>query len=652
MSSSSVASPSGTAVKAVSPQSRLWLLLSRLGLLVGLYALCRILFVYCNSKAWQPDVSVASLLWNGLRFDLSAIAMTNILFVVLSLIPAPFADRRGWQRLLQVLFVVVNAIALLANFVDIAYFPFSHKRMQFDALRFVTGQKGTEFYTLLPQFLTQYWYLLLLYALVVVVLVWGYRRSRRLRLTYVVPKARYYLLQGLLFIFGAGLSILMIRGGLQYIPINVANAGEQVGAQHAPAVLNTPFSVIVTAERTELPPYQYFDDKAIEPAFRGIHTPASQAPFRKKNVLVIIVESLSKRYVHGLGGTIPTPFLDSLLAQSLVFTNGFANGEESIQGIPAVLASIPSWHTEPYIYSSYANNRISSLADLLVPQGYSTAFFHGGQNGTMGFDLFSGMAGYQSYYGRSEYANDSDYDGHWGIWDEPFLQFTARKLTSLSQPFSAAVFTLNPHHPFKIPEAYRSRFAETGHPVRSAVRYVDYALSQFFNTARQQPWFRNTLFVLVADHGSHRLEDMPYTPLDDYRIPIAFYTPDGSLAPRQDSTVAAQIDILPTVLDLLQYPKPYFSLGHSLVTPESGWQSQSISFLNGIYRRVDPAYSYEFDVTKGLALYQWHTDPFCTQNLIADPAHAAARERADSALKKTLQIYAEALRGNRMYVQP
>ena len=163
-------------------------------------------------------------------------------------------------------------------------------------------------------------------------------------------------------------------------------------------------------------------------------------PMHKKNVFVIILESFSSEHIgaltHQIGNknTDFTPFLDSLAEKSLVF-EGFANGKRSIEGIPAILASLPTWMTEDFITSQYSSNKFNSLASILKAEGYNTSFFHGGKNGTMGFDAFSKSAGFEFYYGKNEYPDQSDFDGSWGISDEPYLQYIAKTLNTTPEPF-------------------------------------------------------------------------------------------------------------------------------------------------------------------------------------------------------------------------
>ena len=172
--------------------------------------------------------------------------------------------------------------------------------------------------------------------------------------------------------------------------------------------------------------------------------------------MVLIVESFGNEWVGAAGAKKSfTPFLDSLTTESLYFKNGIANGKKSIEAVPSIFASLPSLLEIPYISSQYGNNRIEGLPRILKKEGYTSAFFHGATNGSMKFNGFAAQAGFDHYYGRTEYNNEKHYDGSWGILDEYFNPWTARKLSTLKQPFLASLFTLSSHHPFYIPPHMR-----------------------------------------------------------------------------------------------------------------------------------------------------------------------------------------------------
>ena len=145
-----------------------------------------------------------------------------------------------------------------------------------------------------------------------------------------------------------------------------------------------------------------------------------------------------------------TPFLDSLIHHSLTFEYTFGNGQQSIDGLPSVLSGIPRF-IEPVFLTPASLNKLSVFGSELKKKGYHTAFFHGANNGSLGFQAYARAVGYPEYYGREDYNNDVDFDGNWAIWDEEFLQFFADKISTFPEPFSVGIFTASSQHPFHIP---------------------------------------------------------------------------------------------------------------------------------------------------------------------------------------------------------
>lgn len=619
----------------VSMLTRLKNSIYNISLVLFLYAICRGLFLYFNQTHFD-STNIPSLFLYGLRFDISSVILLNSLYILLVILFAIY-EQKWQQAALKYLFLISNGIGLLVNLIDVVYFPFIHKRMQFDAFRFLTGSKGNEFFTLLPTFLVQYWYIWLLFLAMMVLLCNAYQPLHKL------PKFNFFVWIGT-FVFSVGLSVLAIRGGLQLKPLNIIHASELTSAQNIPVIINTPFSLSHTINKRHLDKLNYFSENELGECYQNFHKNAPNQPFSKKNVVIIIVESLSKKYVAYLGGEGKTPFLDSLFANSLVFSNGFANGRESIQGIPSILSSIPSWQDDPFIFSPYSGNKITSIASILKQEGYQTMFFHGGSNGTMGFNSYSKLAEFEHYYGRNEYKNEQDFDGKWGIWDEPFLQFMGKKLSETSQPFVASVFTLNTHHPFVIPQKYQQRFKQEGHPMLTCVSYADYALQQFFESIKHTDWYKNTLFVITADHAAPNFGKEKSSLTDDYQIPIVFFSPDGSLK-KMDETIANQIDILPTILEILHYPKPYFSFGKSLLNKNC--EHFSINYNAGIYQYINTNYCYQFNGKNAIGLYNWKNDKYFVQNLLRKSPQQAYTSM-DESLKKSIQLFNKAMIENKM----
>lgn len=344
--------------------------------------------------------------------------------------------------------------------------------------------------------------------------------------------------------------------------------------------------------------------------YNPLHTPSEDEAFRPMNVVQIILESNSMEY-YGRGFT---PFLDSLRNESLTSLNSFANGRISIDAMASVLSSIPRMG-ESFILTPSALNPISSAAGLLGQnKGYHTAFFHGAQENSMGFKAYSQSVGYKEYYGRESYGNDEDFDGHWSIWDEEFLQFYAQKMNSFPEPFATAVFTATSHHPYVIPDRYKDVFKEGALPIHRCVAYTDMSVRRFFETASRMPWYENTLFVICADH-TNAVELPEYgTEAGRYKVPIMFYTPDGSLKKMRDGTIQ-QIDIMPTILGILNYDLPYVAFGNDLTeTPDEDTFATVCN--NGVFQLFKDGYLLQFDGENPVALYSYDSDKMLQDNLL------------------------------------
>ncbi|MEJ0056396.1 MAG: LTA synthase family protein [Bacteroidota bacterium] len=547
----------------LTPVKRLSLQLS---LLLTCYFVCRCCFLLFNIGHFE-DVGVlqfASIAFHGIRFDISVILLINALYILLLFLPYPRGISRPWDGILQVLFISVNSIAIVFEACDWAYYSFTLKRATADVLDMI-NRKG-DFLLMLPRFVVEYWYVPFSVLLLVLALVKGNKKivlETPLTITPSQPATSGKLIQKTVrFIIVLGVSVI-IRGGFQRTPLSSSHAVEVTESSFVPLVLNTPFTIIHSLSGQALVDPHYYSEEELD-LYNNPLKQYSGKVFTSKNVVVIMLESFSKQFT-GLGErTSYTPFLDSLMDGSFVCRRGYANALHSAEGVPAVISGIPSLMDEPITTSNYGANSMTSLPDLLKQKGYETAFFHGGTNGTMGFDLFSSNAGYDHYFGRDEYDNEDDYDGDWGIWDEPFLQYYARTMSEMRQPFFTSVLTLTSHDPFRVPDQYKL-LPKGPLPVQQCIAYTDMSLRKFFRTAASQSWYNNTLFVITADHCSLMTENnLDHNNLGFYAIPIVFFSPGDSSLQGSTRVISQQIDILPSVLDYLGYEKPFFAFGNSV----------------------------------------------------------------------------------------
>lgn len=479
---------------------------------------------------------------------------------------------------------------------DFEYFKFTSKRTTADL--FITDGLEKDLLHLIPSFLKDFWYIAVLAILFFLTVRWLYQKIERLSIPSLKVKEQILIIIPLFALYFIG-----FRGGVQYRPLNVIQASQYAKAQNIPLVLNTPFTIIKSSYKENLKVKKFFEEDELASVYSPLLHFKQDSIVKELNVVVLILESFSKEYIGALNkdNKSYTPFLDKLIQESLCFPNGFANGKKSIEGLPAILSSIPTLMNTAYISSKYGSNSIQSLPSFLKERGYETAFYHGGENGTMGFNSFSDIAGIARYVGRDQYPKQSDYDGNWGIFDEPFLQFTIEDMSKMKEPFFSGIFTLSSHHPYTVPSQHEGKFEEGPIPILKTISYADYALKQFFETAKQQTWFKNTLFVITADHTQQNFREEYNNSVGRYRVPLLYYSP-AYIQPKIDSTIAQQNDIFPSVVDFIGYEGDIIAFGNSAFSKNK--QRFAVSYLNGIYQLISKDYYLLFDGENPIALYK------------------------------------------------
>ena len=381
---------------------------------------------------------------------------------------------------------------------------------------------------------------------------------------------------------------------------------------------------------------QYFSQEEAEAIFSPIHINEIEANGRlgKTNVVVLILESFSKEYIGFYNQDIAdyqgyTPFLDSLLAHSVSYKHSFASGRKSIDAMPSVLSSIPML-IEPYIVTPYSTNAVSSLAACLREEGYATAFFHGAPNGSMGFQAYARSAGFEHYYGMNEYDGIEAFDGTWAIWDEEFLQYYARTMSQMQEPFMTAVFTASSHHPFRVPERYEGVFPNGEKPIHPCVGYTDHALRKFFEYAQKQDWYDNTLFIITADYTNQVTLPQYTTAKGLFEVPIAFYSQQLEQGVFHEQGTVSQTDIMPSVLAYLGYQKPFFAFGEDALTraKKHPW---AVCYNHPAYQLLTDSTLVQFDGKQVCGIYNYLNDPLLQYNL--------ANEAVDSTQVAYLRAY-------------
>ena len=593
------------------------LLAWRIILLYVVLMLCRIVFYAYNSTLMGeiPFSEWWSLTCGSLKFDTVSIIYINAIFIILSLIPSRIRERRWWRRLKCWYYVVANSLLIVVtNLSDAIYFHYTQKRFTADEIFFADNDNSA---MLVLKFAAENWFIVLVGIALIIMLAAGY--WRKTREWSMLNGVWYYIGSTLILVLALGLSVGGIRGGFTKMtrPITMSNATLYTSdSMRATMILSNPFCILRTIGSSGKISYKkYFSDEELNSIYSPEHYPAateSATELEGRNVVLFVMESFSAEHSALLRPDLYedkeqkgyTPFLDSLMRQSYTFYNMYANGRRSIQALPAVWASIPSYKN-PFVLMPQAIAKTGALPAILDAEGYRTMFFCGSDHGSMGFGAFARQTGIKELFSRQDYEKvhgSDDFDGYWGIWDEKFIGYMGEQLNKSQSPFFATIFTLTSHHPFVIPEEYKGKLPEGLTPNHKCVAYVDQAVEKFFEKYGNEEWFRNSIFIFVADHvSSEQFSDIFRSSPGSYQVMGFIHAPESSLV-GEHRQVVSQVDIMPTLLGLMGYDKPYFAFGRDIFN-ELGEEPMSVSYDNNLFQAITGHHLILFDESHIVGVY-------------------------------------------------
>ena len=525
----------------------------------------RLAFAWQNASFFE-SIALATFFYGAL-FDAVTIALLALPYAFFSF-PLQWKASKFYRVVGKSYLVLITLFVFVLNTWDIAYFSYTQKRSSFSYFTHILT--GTETSSLAGEFLAEFWWLPVLFiGLLFVFIRILQKQPRSITTPSSKPKAWVYYLLSLFVTFS------LARGGFALRPISIIDATALTSLEQAPLVLNTAFTVLKTSRYDDPKKVHYLSKyelaRFLPSAQRNIH---SHLP-EQTNVVVIMLESFGTVYAGPNSKESYTPFLDSILSGGLFLENAISNGRTSMDAVPAILAGMPSWQNESYILSPYCTNQIDALPTYLKQKGYHTSFFHGAKTGSMNFDDFTKAIGIDHYYGMEHYKGLEAFDGNWGIWDHAMFSFFADELSSFKAPFFSTIFSLSSHHPYLLPANYKNRVKKGPEPLCATISYTDLALRAFFKKASSKKWFKNTMFVFVADHVGPTRSAANQSLPDRYHIPIGFYHPGLDLQKLfanqfNAAAVFQQIDIFPSILDMLGYDHQAFCFGQSLFAKEQG----------------------------------------------------------------------------------
>ncbi|MFH1230987.1 MAG: sulfatase-like hydrolase/transferase [Planctomycetota bacterium] len=592
------------------------------------YTLLRLGFFLANHRFFS-DVGTGEIIWAfiyGIIFDISALLMINGPLLLLYNLPLKFTNRKWLKIILLVLFWLLNLIFITINLADYGYFPVTQRRLMSEIyVMFVDIMR------MLPSMFPDYYYLFLALAVggaLFVFTIWRLFKKLDSLISYHFSLWREI---GCIILL-IGLITIGIKGGIQRKPIRQAHAFWSANRVTGYLTLNSSFTVIKSLFQARLPHHHFLPDNEASAEVTAMLCQKNeqmidmQYPFlrrksfpdtpQKLNLVIFIMESWSADYIGSVSGQTPsaTPFFDNLAMSSTLFTNFLANGHRSVVAVPSILDSIPGFYSNSlagkgnsFIESQSEVNSYIGLGNILLKYGYTTSCHHGAHKGALGFDAHSKLSGFLNYYGMEDYlkSGGSSRDAVWGVWDEEFFQDAIRRMDKFQSPFCSVIFSLTSHEPFRLPPHRQMLFNQYADETKLqvALRYSDYSLQQFFQLSREKPWFKNTIFIITADHTTHSKMNNFYS---CFHIPLLIYAP-GLITPQRCDTIGSQVDILPTILDILHISATHNSMGSSLLDTER--THYSVVTDGSLYGIFTDQFVLLNDLEKNFGLYDYHLDP-------------------------------------------
>lgn len=570
----------------------------------------------------NPELAIGdwlNYLFVSLRFDLKAASIWySPLYIVLAF--GLVFPHNYIHKVAKVLFVFAYLAALTFGLIAVFYFPISKNINGIELFQLVQGQEPRVIFG----YIKNYWVAILGAVGIGCLALQLYKKTK-------VELNRMPAL--LACIVGLLVLAFFARGGVALKPLNLLDAYAQLDEKEAISAVTPTYVLIESIGKKELEVLSYFNDEVLEESLALDHIKLQQLSIEQPNICLILLESFGKEYTGYNLSERPsyTPFLDSLAEHSVYYTNAYANGLRSIDAVTSTLTGIPALMKQPFIGSLYTYNDVNSVPEVLDSLGYYTSFYHAADELSMGFKPFLLSKGLDKYYGKQQYPSMNDFDGTWGIFDEPFLSFCADELSNQQQPWMSGVFTLSSHHPYAIPQRYAGLPKGTSE-IHQSVGYTDNALRMFFKKAATMPWFENTIFIITADHTSINQTPTYSTYRGKYEVPLMLYAPKF-FAPKEIEQLAQHIDIAPTIKHLAGL-KETVSLGTSLLDSIA---TDVVLYDGNIYMLTNDSLTLQWNGVSEYKLFHYINDR--EQRINVANKYKVEGEQMFNALKLQLQKY-------------
>ncbi len=566
---------------------RIGFLASYLAFWIGYFLLFKLIFLLYhldNTRALTFD-TVLGVFWHGLKLDISFASYLAVLPFLLVTIHCMVA-KRPIVSSIKLYTEIILAIISLLMIIDLELFGAWGFRMDSTWLMYVNTPKemmasagSAPLFMLIFLFLASF--------------VTGVLVFRKL-FGATAPYGATSKWSGLLCLILTAALIIPIRGGFQLAPINESSAYFSSHYFANQAAINLPwnfFRSVISRQYARDNPYIFTEEALAQDIVDSLYyTQPDNPPLvlnqEKPNVVIILWESFTAKVVESLGG-VPgiTPQFEQLIREGVLFSNIYASGDRSDKGIVAVLSGYPAQPTQSIIKTPSKAAKLPSLSASFKALGYHTSFYYGGELEFANIRSYLVNADMDLLVGK-EYFNPEDWNSKWGAHDHVVYQrflsdLDSRYAANPSQPFFSTLFTLSSHEPFEVPMETQVPGDEPEEKFLNAMYYADKALGNFISQAKAKPWYKHTLFIIIADHGHpYPLNSANHAP-EKFHIPMLWM---GGALQLKDTVIAkigSQTDLSATLLQQLRVPVNAYSWSKDLLQPQSIPFAQYV-FNNGL----------------------------------------------------------------------